>query len=200
MTERKGIVIKAQGEKVYILTDDGEFATVKASGAVPAPGDEFSGEYLSAKPAPMGKFRWIASAAAILFVFLIGGGAFAYNIPFSTKTLSTDPGVELKTNMFKQVISVSSQDKDVDEQLNNLDLKSPELEKNVQSIINNAKSKAAEHRNTQNQGKFNQNPDSESPAEEKGTGSSLKGKDDNNQGTKTADQGKENSEDRNGNE
>jgi len=176
MTERKGIVIKTQGEKVYILTDEGEFATVKASGAIPAPGDEFSGEYLSAKAAPLGKFRWIASAAAILIVFLVGGGAFAYNIPFSTKTLSTDPGVELKTNVFKQVISVSSQDKEVEEQLENLDLKSPELEKNVQSIIDNARSKAADHRNTQNERKFNQNPDSGSPAVEKGTGSTLKDK------------------------
>ncbi|MHC1721470.1 MAG: anti-sigma factor domain-containing protein [Clostridiaceae bacterium] len=186
MADKKGIVIKTEGNKVYILTDDGEFATVNASGALPAPGDEYAGEHFTSKPVPFGRFRLIASAAALLIVFLVGGGAFAYNIPVSTKTLSMDPAVELKTNVFRQVISVSSTDTEVERQLEELDLKNPELEDKVQTIIENAQTKANEHR--------------VDPDDVKGTGRYVKDAGNNDKGANASEQGKENSEDRNGNE
>lgn len=139
MSDKKGIVVKTEGKKAYILTKDGEFTSVRISGKAPIPGSEYEGRTSEIKMFFLSGTKKIAAAAVFLLIFIAGGGALAYNIPVTTKTLSDNPKVEVKTNVFNNVISVSSTDPEIEKQLENINLKNSDLEQDIKKIVENKK-------------------------------------------------------------
>lgn len=140
--KKTGIVMKADNKKAYIMTSNGEFFHVKLHGGAAEIGSEYTGELVKRN---LYRFtlRHTAAAAALAFALLAGGGVYAYNVPVSTITVSSNPEVQLKTNIFNRVIDISSQDKDIEE---NLDLKNSTVDKAVLDVVNALSSKKAQEK------------------------------------------------------
>jgi len=136
MTLKTGIIMKIDNKKAYIMTRNGEFYMVKFTKNAPLLGQEYTGELIVNKSS---YYKYIASVAAILIVVLLGGGAYAYNKPVSTITLSDEPKIELKANIFNRVISVSAADSEGADLIKDLKLKNTSLDNAVITIISKVK-------------------------------------------------------------
>lgn len=131
--------MKIEGNKAYILAKNGEFLCIKIIGSSPIIGSEYTGNEIK-KPLSR-KLRHTAVAAILLFSFSLGGGVYAYNLPVSTITVSSIPEIQLKTNIFKRVIEISSKGENTEELIKDMNLKNKSIEEAVVKVANKVNSK-----------------------------------------------------------
>lgn len=130
--------MKTKNNKAYIVTRNGEFLYVKYKGKTPEIGTEFTGTLINSKYSFL---NYRHAAAVLLMVLLSASGAYAYNIPVSTVTISSNPEVQLKSNIFNRVIEASSPDENTNKLINSMNLKNTNMDKAVTALTKQVKEK-----------------------------------------------------------
>lgn len=141
MNTRSGIVMKIQHSTVYLMTSDGEFVKVRLDKKKPLPmiGSEYSGKVIKNTFIKSDIIKYASVACLMLFTLLGGGGAYAYYKPVSTVTISINPVIELKSNVWKKVISSSPLNGDGKRILQEISLKNKTVEDALFLVLDQAK-------------------------------------------------------------
>lgn len=141
MDSRTGIVMKIEKNIAYIMTTSGEFTKIKIDKNKPSPtiGSEYCGSTVKNTFMKTNMLRYTAAACLAFIILLTGGGAYAYNKPVSTVTVSINPAIELKSNIWNKVISITPLNSDGKKIIQEISLKNKEIDDALVSILNQAK-------------------------------------------------------------
>lgn len=137
----KGIVLDISGDKVSILTKDGEFLYVSKNLVIPEIGEEYEGLLYKNNFVDIFKFRpqKFITAASILLIF---SSLVVYNVFFSvyeTYEIKINPDIKLYTNRIGHVIKTEYLNKDGSILLSKLSLKNKDIESALEDIVITAK-------------------------------------------------------------
>lgn len=141
MNTKSGIVMQTTNSTVYLMTSDGEFIKVKLNKkeSLPIIGSEYSGVVIKNNSIRNSIFKYASVACLMLFMLLGGGGAYAYYKPVSTVTISINPAIELKSNMWKKVISANPLNGDGKKILQEISLKNKTVDDALSLVVDQAK-------------------------------------------------------------
>lgn len=134
MTNKTGIVMEVKKRTTFIMTSNGEFVEVKLNKTAPSIGDVYTGEVSYSIP----YYRYVAAVASIMFVLLIGGGAYAYSIPVSSTIISINPSLKLQANFVNRIIKVIPLNNDGIMLMKNLNIKNKTINDGLTTIVSEA--------------------------------------------------------------
>lgn len=132
---RTGIVLQLEKNKAILMTSSGEFAKVKIPGKAPNIGETYTGKIYKEN----NLIKYATAIACLLFVFLTGGGAYAYYSPVTTVQVSINPSLELKLNRLNRIIKYSPLNKDGEVLLTHLNIKNSNIDDGLNQIVEEAK-------------------------------------------------------------
>jgi hypothetical protein len=138
---RSGLVMKIEHSTVYLMTADGEFVKVRLDKkeSLPIIGSEYCGKVIKNTFIKSNIIKYASVACLMLFTLLSGGGAYAYYKPVSTVTISINPVIELKSNVWKKVISANPLNGDGKRILQEISLKNKTVEDALILVLAQAK-------------------------------------------------------------
>lgn len=141
MDNRTGIVMKIEKNIAYIMTATGEFAKIKIDKNKPLPtiGSEYCGLIIKNNFIKSNVLRYTTAACLAFIILLTSGGAYSYYKPVSTVTVSINPAIELKSNIWNKVIYVNPLNSDGKKITEEISLKNKMVDDALVSIINQAK-------------------------------------------------------------
>lgn len=134
---RSGIVMKIDKKAAFLMTSSGEFVKVKISGKAPEIGEDYAGSVV----VKTNIFKHAAIAASLMFLFITGGGAYAYAYytPVTSVVVDINPSIELKANRFDKVIKANPLNEDAKVILSEVDLKNQTLDNALNLIVQESK-------------------------------------------------------------
>jgi hypothetical protein len=141
LNTRSGLVMKIEHGAVYLMTSDGEFVKVRLDKkeSLPMIGSEYCGKVIKNTFIKSNIIKYVSVACLMLFTLLGGGGAYAYYKPVSTVTISINPVIELKSNVWKKVISANPLNGDGKRILQEISLKNKTVEDALFLVLDQAK-------------------------------------------------------------
>lgn len=131
---KKGIVMETHTNKVCIMTDEGEFVEVKAKGKLPAIGSVYSNTIYKKIPV----YKYISTAACLLFFILLGTQAYAYYTPVASVLININPALELKINKWDRIIKIIPVNADGKTILSSINIKNKSLDDGLDIILGEA--------------------------------------------------------------
>jgi len=132
---KTGVVLQVEKNKAILMTASGEFIKVKIAAKAPKLGETYTGKIHKEN----NLFKYAAAVACLLFMFLSGGGAYAYYSPVTTVQVSINPSLELKLNRFNKIIKYSPLNKDGEVLLSHLSIKNVNIDDGLNQIVEEAK-------------------------------------------------------------
>lgn len=133
---KTGLVLKVEKNEVTLLTNTGEFVNVVCSKKHPKIGESYCGVLKKQR----NYLKYLTAAAALLIVFLSGGGAtYAYYAPAATIQVRINPSIELKINCFDKIIKSSPTNADGVTLLKSLHLKNKNIDEALTLVVDQAK-------------------------------------------------------------
>jgi hypothetical protein len=135
MNNNTGIVMEVSKSHAFIMTNSGEFLKIKVGKAVPAVGEIYSGEIVKETPF----YKYIATAASLMFMLLFGGTAYAYYTPTASVRVDINPSIELKINRWDRIIKTVALNSDGEKVLNEISIKNMPLNEGLDTIVEEAK-------------------------------------------------------------
>ena len=133
---KTGLVLNIENNTATLVTSSGEFVKVIASKSKPKIGETYSG----AVKKENNYLRYLATVAALLIIFIGGGGtAYAYYTPTATVLISINPSIELKINRFDKIIKVSPKNTDGETLLKSVKLKNKNIDEALTLVVEQAK-------------------------------------------------------------
>lgn len=141
MNSRSGIVMKIENSTLYLMTSNGEFVKVRLNKkeSLPMIGSEYCGEIIKPSFIRSGIFKYASVASLVLFTLFGGGGAYAYYKPVSTITITINPSIELKSNMWGKVISTNPINEDGKKILEEVSLKNKTVDDALLLVLDQSK-------------------------------------------------------------
>ncbi|KZL91231.1 anti-sigma factor domain-containing protein [Clostridium magnum] len=141
MNSRSGIVMKIENSTLYLMTSDGEFVKVRLNKkeSLPMIGSEYCGEIIKPSFIRSSIFKYASVASLVLFTLFGGGGAYAYYKPVSTITITINPSIELKSNMWGKVISTNPINEDGKKILEEVSLKNKTVDDALLLVLDQSK-------------------------------------------------------------
>ncbi|MCT8977127.1 anti-sigma factor domain-containing protein [Clostridium sp. CX1] len=141
MDNTTGIVMEIKKNIAYLMTSTGEFTKVKVDKSKPIPsiGSQYSGLPVQNVFMNNNLLRYTSAACLALVIFLSGGTAYTYYKPVSTVTVSINPSMELKSNLWNRVIYVSPLNEDGNKLLKEISVKNKAVDDALTNILEQAK-------------------------------------------------------------
>ena len=141
MNTKSGLVMKIEKNIAYIMTSNGEFIKVKINKNTSSPmiGSEYCGEVLKNTFIKSNIVKYASVACLMLCIILSGGGAYAYYNPVSTVTISINPAIELKSNIWNKVIYANPLNGDGEKILKEISLKNKTVDDALVLVIDQSK-------------------------------------------------------------
>ncbi|MDW8802305.1 anti-sigma factor domain-containing protein [Clostridium sp. A1-XYC3] len=141
MDNTTGIVMEIKKNIAYLMTSTGEFTKVKVDKSKPVPsiGSQYSGLPVQNVFMNNNLLRYTSAACLALVIFLSGGTAYTYYKPVSTVTVSINPSMELKSNLWNRVIYVSPLNEDGNKLLKEISVKNKAVDDALTNILEQAK-------------------------------------------------------------
>ncbi|MEK6266441.1 MAG: anti-sigma factor domain-containing protein [Clostridium sp.] len=133
---KTGIVISIMNGKAGIMTDRGEFVYIKSNKILPKIGEIHTGQ-LCRKTLSL--YRYVITAASLMFIFISSIGAHAYYKPITTIVLSINPSVSLEANRWDKLISSKALNSDGSQILNNIKIKNKSIDDGLELLLKEAK-------------------------------------------------------------
>lgn len=133
---KTGIVINIMNGKAGIMTSGGEFVYVKANKILPKIGEVHTGQLCRKN---LSLYRYLITAASLMFIFISSIGAHAYYTPITTIVLSINPSVFLEANRWDKIISSKSLNLDGSQILNNIKIKNKSIDDGLELLLKEAK-------------------------------------------------------------
>lgn len=141
MSTRSGIVMKIENSTLYIMSSEGEFVKVRLNkkDSLPMIGSKYCGEVIKPSFIKSNFFKYASAACLMIFTLFGGGGAYAYYRPVSTITISANPSIELKSNMWGKVISANPINENGKKILQEISLKNKTVDDALLLVIDQSK-------------------------------------------------------------
>jgi hypothetical protein len=132
---KSGLVVDTNKKYACLLSSDGQFINVAIKGRVPLKGEIYSGEVYKKTPI----YRFPLIAAMVAFIIFLSGGFYTYYTPAAEITISMNPAVKLKLNLWHKIIESVPLNKDGEKLLSSLQLKNKDLNAGLDLIVKQAK-------------------------------------------------------------
>lgn len=132
--KKKGMVIEIKNKNAIIMTETGEFASVKLGNSIPICGENYEG--YEVKDKSILKKVFITAVAAV-FIFILS--AVDYYNPVKAVELDMNSKIMLGLNRWNRVMTVSAQDKKGKLLLSKISIRNITLDKAVEKLMVEAK-------------------------------------------------------------
>jgi len=132
---KTGVVLQIEKNKAILMTSSGEFTKVKISSKAPNIGDTYTGKVFKEN----NFIKYATAVACLFFMFLTGGGAYAYYSPVASAEVTINPSLELKLNRFDRIIKCTPLNKDGEILLSHLNIKNTTVNEGLSQIVEEAK-------------------------------------------------------------
>ena len=132
---KTGVVLQIEKNKAILMTSSGEFTKVKIPSKAPNIGDTYTGKVFK----EINFLKYVSAIACLFFMFLTGGGAYAYYSPVASAEVNINPSLELKINRFDRIIKCVPLNTDGEVLLSHLNIKNTTVEKGLSQIVEEAK-------------------------------------------------------------
>lgn len=132
--KKKGMVIEIKNRNAIIMTETGEFASVKFGNFIPICGEDYEGYEVKDRSVLKKVFT---SAIAAVFIFILV--TVDYYNPVKAVELNMNSKIMLGLNRWNRVITASSQDKKGEILLSKTSIKNISLDKAVEKLMVEAK-------------------------------------------------------------
>jgi|GEM_PF-2431611 len=132
--KKKGMVIEIKNKNAIIMTETGEFASVKLENSIPIWGEDYEG--YEVKDKSILKKVFITTVAAV-FIFILS--AVDYYNPVKAVELDMNSKIMLGLNRWNRVMTVSAQDKKGKLLLSKISIRNITLDKAVEKLMVEAK-------------------------------------------------------------
>lgn len=132
--KKKGMVIEIKNKNVIIMTETGEFASVKFGNSIPICGEDYEGYEVKDKSILKKVFT---SAIAAMFIFILV--TVDYYNPVKAVELNMNSKIMLGLNRWNRVMTASAQDKNGEIVLNKVKIKNVTLDEAVKDLTMEAK-------------------------------------------------------------
>lgn len=134
MNSKTGIVMEIKNKKACIMTSDGQFIEVKINDTLPSIGSTYTGQVYR-KP---NFYKYIASAACLVFFTSIGGAAYAYYTPTTSVVVDINPSLELKLNRWNKIIKTIPLNETGAQLASSIDIKNKDIDTGLTIILDEA--------------------------------------------------------------
>lgn len=134
MMKKKGMVMEIKNRNAIIMTEAGEFASVKFGNSIPIRGEDYEG--YEVKDKSILKKVFITAVAAMFIIIL---SAVDYYNPVKAVELDMNSKIMLGLNRWNRVMAASAQDKKGQMLLSKTSIKNIPLDKAVEKLIVEAK-------------------------------------------------------------
>ncbi len=125
----KGIVVELRNKEAIVLSDSGSVITIKNN-------NYQIGEEIQMGNTKKSKVKFIAVAAGFIIAFTtVGGGAYAYNKPYSYVSLDVNPSIEYSVNVFDRVIDATAVNEDGEAILDNIDVENKTIDEAIKDTV-----------------------------------------------------------------
>lgn len=132
--KKRGMVIEIKNRNVIIMTETGEFTSVKFGNSMPICGEDYEGYEVKDKAILK---KVLTSALAAMFMFILV--TLDYYNPVKAVELNMNSKVMLGLNRWNRVMTASAQDKKGEIVLNKVKIKNATLDDAVKELTMEAK-------------------------------------------------------------
>lgn len=132
--KKRGMVIEIKNRNAIIMTETGQFVSVKFGNSIPICGEDYEG--YEVKDRSIFK-KVLTSAVAAMFIFILV--AVDYYNPVKAVELNMNSKIMLGLNRWNRVMTASAQDKNGEIVLNKVKIKNTTLDEAVKELTTEAK-------------------------------------------------------------